>query len=134
MTDLTKKDKPWKWGFTEERLFQKLKEECLKESVLKMFDPKKSDRMETDASDLAIDACFSQEYKDMWHPVAYYSRKLSPAEQNYDIYNKKLLAIVAVLDAWRVYTKETPELTILTDHKNLLHFITTKKLNRRQIR
>ncbi len=99
-----------------------------------MFDSKKPERMEIDASDLAIDACFSQLYEGMWHSVAYYFRKLSPAEQNYDIHDKELLAIVAALKAWRVYTEGASGLTILMNHKNLLHFITTKKLNRRQVR
>jgi len=71
----------------------------LKEPILKMFDPKKLGRMETDALDLAIDACFSQLYEGMWHLVAYYFRKLSPAKQNYDIHDKELLAIVAALEA-----------------------------------
>jgi hypothetical protein len=64
-----------------------------------MFDPKKSGRMKTDASDLVIDACFSQLYEGMWHPVTYYFRKLSSAKQNYDIHDKKLLAIIAALEA-----------------------------------
>jgi hypothetical protein len=134
LTNLTKKDTPWKWGSREEAAFQGLKEECLKEPVLKMFDPKKPGRMETNALDLVIDACFNQLYEGMWHLVAYYSRKLSPAEQNYDIHDKELLAIVAALEAWRVYIEGAPGLTILTNHKNLLHFITTKELNRRQVR
>jgi hypothetical protein len=66
--------------------------------------------------------------------MAYYSRKLSPTEQNYDIHDKELLAIVAALEAWRVYMEGASRLTILTNHKNLLHFTTTKKLNRRQVR
>jgi len=61
-------------------------------------------------------------------------KKLSSAEQNYDIHDKKLLAIIAALEAWRVYTEGASELTILTDHKNLLHFITIKELNKRQVR
>ncbi len=93
------KDTPWKWGSREEATFQRLKEECLKESILKMFDSKKSGRMEIDALDLAIDACFNQLYEGMWHSVAYYFRKLSLAEQNYDIHDKELLAIVAALEA-----------------------------------
>jgi len=64
-----------------------------------MFDPKKPGRMEIDALDLAIDACFSQLYEGMWHSMAYYSRKLSSTEQNYDIHDKKLLAIVVALKA-----------------------------------
>jgi len=64
-----------------------------------MFDFKKLGRMEINASNLVIDACFNQLYEGMWHPMAYYSRKLSPAEQNYDIHDKKLLAIVVALKA-----------------------------------
>jgi hypothetical protein len=99
-----------------------------------MFDFKKLEWMKTNASDLAIDACFSQLYEGMWHLVTYYFRKLLLAKQNYDIHDKKLLAIVAVLKSWRVYTKKALKLIILTDHKNLLHFITTKELNKRQVR
>ena len=90
--------------------------------------------METDALDLAIGACWIQKHNSRWHPVAYISRKLSPAEQNYDIYNKELLAIVAALETWRVYAEGLPNLTIFTDYKNLLHFTIIKQLNRRQVR
>jgi len=99
LTNLTRKDKPWTWGPNEKAAFQGLKEECLKKSILKMFDPKKSRRMKIDALDLAIDACFSQLYEGMWHLVTYYFRKLSLAKQNYDIHDKKLLAIVVALEA-----------------------------------
>jgi len=134
LTNLTKKDTPWVWGPIEEKSFQDLKLECLKEPVLKMYDPRLPSRIEIDASNLAIDACFSQKHEGMWHPVAYLSRKLSSAEQNYDVHDKELLAIVASLELWRVYIEESPELTILTDHKNLVHFTTIKQLNRRQVR
>jgi hypothetical protein len=70
----------------------------------------------------------------MWHPMAYLSRKLLSIEQNYDIHDKKLLAIVASLKSWKVYIKELSKLTILTNHKNLLHFIIIKQLNKRQMR
>ncbi len=64
-----------------------------------MFDFKKSRQMKIDASNLVIDACFNQLYKDMWHLMTYYSRKLLSTKQNYDIHDKKLLAIVVVLKA-----------------------------------
>ena len=59
---------------------------------------------------------------------------MTQAEQNYDIHNKELLAVVNALEHWRVYAESSSELTILTDHKNLTMFTTTKKLNRRQVR
>ncbi len=99
-----------------------------------MYDSRLSSRIEIDALDLAIDACFSQEHEGMWHPMTYLSRKLSLAKQNYDVHDKELLAIVVSLESWRVYTKGSLELTILTNHKNLVHFTTIKQLNRRQVR
>ena len=62
-----------------------------------MFDPKKPIQVEIDASDRAIGACLTQEIGDKRHPIAYFSRKMTLAEQNYEIYNKELLTIVAVL-------------------------------------
>ena len=56
-------------------------------------------------------------------------RKLSPAEQNYDIYNKELLAIVAALETWRVYAEGLLDIIIFTNYKNLLYFTIIKQLN-----
>ena len=56
---------------------------------------------------------------------------MSLAEQNYDIHNKELLAVVNALEQWRQYAESYLELTIYTNHKNLLSFTTTKALNRR---
>ena len=99
-----------------------------------MYDLRLSSRIEIDALDLVISACFNQEHEGMWHSMTYLSRKLLLVEQNYDVHDKELLAIVVSLKSWRVYTKESLELTILTNHKNLVHFIIIKQLNRRQIR
>ena len=67
--------------------------------------------------------------------MVYYSRKLIPLELNYDIYDKELLAIVVVLKEWRAFLQGIIELFIIkTDYKNLIEFLTTKELNRRQVR
>ncbi len=99
--------------------------------VLCTFRANEPARIETDASDLAIGACLYQEKDRKWHPIAYYSRKMLVAEQNYDIHDKELLAVVCVLQNWRVYAESYSELTIFMDYKNLLNFIITKELNRR---
>ena len=53
----------------------------------------------------------------------------------YNIHDKELLAIVDAFLVWRVYLEgATFEIKVLPDHKNLLAFITIKKLNRRQTR
>ena len=52
--------------------------------------------LETDASNFAIGAVLLQLQQDnILHPVAFYSRKMIPAETNYPIYDKEMLAIVA---------------------------------------
>ena len=66
--------------------------------------------------------------------MAYFLRKMSLAEQNYDIYNKELLVVVNALEQWRQYAESCSELTIYTNYKNLLSFTTIKALNRRQVR
>ena len=134
LTNLTKGEKIWSWGKNEQAAFEELRRECLKQPVLRMFNPKKPVRIETDASDLVIGGCLIQQEDGKHHPVAYMSRKLSPVEQNYDVHNKELLAIVAALENWRVYVEGAPSLEIYTDYKNLLNFTTTKQLNRRQVR
>jgi hypothetical protein len=56
-------------------------------------------------------------------------------ELNYDIYNKELLAVIIVLKKWKTFLQGTIELFIIkTDYKNLMGFLTTKKLNQRQVR
>jgi hypothetical protein len=60
---------------------------------------------------------------------------MTPLELNYDIYDKELLAIVTVLKEWKMFLQGTTEPFIVkTDYKNLMGFLTTKELNRRQVR
>ena len=60
---------------------------------------------------------------------------MSPAESNYEIYDKELLAIVQAFEEWR------PELEgpldpveVITDHKALEYFMKSRLLSRRQAR
>ena len=59
---------------------------------------------------------------------------MQPAEQNYEIYNKKLLAIVEALTKWRQYLLDTAEpFEVWTDYKNLKYFREPHKLNGWQV-
>ena len=101
--------------------------------ILKHFDPKWEIVIETDASNFAVGCILSQRWENRLHPVAFHSHKLSKPERNYDIYDKELLAIVVAFKIWHHYCQGAQHpITILTDHRNLLYFSTTKKLNQRQ--
>jgi RNase H-like domain found in reverse transcriptase len=92
--------------------------------------------VETDASDYAIAGILSIVCPDSeLRPVAYYSRTLSAPELNYDTHDKELLAIHEAFRTWRHYLEGSSEpIDVVTDHKNLEYFSTTKLLSRRQAR
>jgi len=62
-------------------------------------------RIEADSSDFTSGAVLSQQLsgEDKWHPVAFYSKSLSPVERNYEIHDKEMLTIIRVLEEWRYF-------------------------------
>lgn len=135
LTRLLKKDAVFKMQPDQLQAIQTLKQAFAGDVILKHFDPDKPCTLETDASDYAISGVLSQSVDNVLRPVAFYSRKLSPAECNYDIHDKELLAIVSCIKVWRHYleTVNNP-FTIITDHDSLRVFATSKVLTRRQAR
>lgn len=92
--------------------------------------------MITDASDFATGAILEQpDALNRWHLVAYHSKSLQPAECNYKIHDKELLAIVHALQVFHHYLegREDP-IEIICDHGNLVYFMTKQILTRRQAR
>ncbi len=93
--------------------------------------------MEVDASTTGVGTILSQQQGNpsRLHPCTFFSRKLSPAERNYDIGNQELLAIKLALEEWRHWLEGAKHpFTVLTDHKNLQYVREAKRLNPRQAR
>jgi len=138
LTELTKKEqgKEWAWNQEAEAAFRELKNRFTTAPVLAHFDPREPVIIETDASDFALGAVLSQRNKEgRLHPVALHSRKFQPAEINYEIHDKELLAIVDAFKHWRRYCEgATHQVQVFSDHHNLEYFTTTKVLNRQQAR
>ena len=135
LTNLTKKNVPYVWTDLQQKSFDKLKQEFMGANVMRHFDRSLPVILETDASDFAISGILSQEFPDGIHPIGYLSRKLRAAELNYDTHDKEMLAIIESLKGWRHFTMETSvPVKIITDHNNLKYFMTSKSLNRRQVR
>jgi len=138
LNSLTQRTKPFRWTQKAQESFDPL--DALKRAfttspILKHVDPARPFVLETDSSDLAIGAVLSQYHDNTLHPVAFFSRKLTAAEINYEIHDKELLAIVASFAQSRQYLLGAQhKTTVYSDHKNLKYFMTTRVLNRRQAR
>ena len=95
LTDLLKTG-AWVYPFTEEVLqaIQKLKTALTTAPVLRYFDVLAKTDLYVDASKYAIGAVLQQtDSEGNSHPIGYYSRRLNPAECNYDTYKKELLGL-----------------------------------------
>ncbi|MBW0474330.1 hypothetical protein O181_014045 [Austropuccinia psidii MF-1] len=103
LTSLLKKDSPF--IFNEEALiqFQILKEAFTTAPTLSHFNPSLPTIVETDASDYALGAVLSQVNDSGKPPIVFDSRKLLPAELNYEVHDKELLGIVWALKRWRAF-------------------------------
>lgn len=108
-----------------------------KAPVLLHPDPAQQFVVEVDASDSGVGAVLSQRSAadKKLHPCAFLSRRLTPAERNYDMGNPKLLAVVLALQEWRHWLEGASHpFVIWTDHKNLSYPRTARQLNSRQCR
>lgn len=87
-------------------------------------------KVECDASDYATGAVLSQKQNNEWQPIAFFSKALTATEQNYEIHDRELLAIIQALEEWWHYLQGSAnKIEIITDHKNLEYFLSAKKLN-----
>ena len=123
------------WSKACQHAFDKLKRAFTFAPVLAYYDSKLETWVETNASDFVVAGVLLQMHGEVLKPVAYFSKKMTPAECNYMIYDKELLAIVKSFKIWRPELASVNEpAKVLTDHQNLEHFMTTKQLNRWQTR
>jgi hypothetical protein len=133
---LTRKGVKFAWNSNCQEAFDRLKDAFTKAPILAPFDWEKEIILETDASDYVSAGVLSQYGDDgILRPVAFFSKKHSTTECNYEIYDKELLAIVRCFEEWRPELEGTTSpIKVITDHRNLEYFTTTKLLNRRQAR
>lgn len=133
---LTKRTADWDWTPECEAAFRRLKEVFVTAPALRIYDWEKPTVVEVDASDWSAGGALLQQDDDgEWQPVAYFSAKHSAAECNYDIYDKELLAVIKALEEWRPELEGASQtFKIITDHKNLQGFTTTKQLSPRHMR
>ena len=131
---LTHKGVPWSFSNNCQKSFLCLKKVFTSAPVLVHWIPDALITIETDASDYTVTAILSITCSDNEiHPVAFHSCTLSGVELNYNTHDKELLAIFEAFSNWRHYLEgSTQPIDIVTDHKNLEYFSTTKLLMHHQ--
>ena len=114
------------------KLFQTTQDEG---GILRSWVHGKDARLETDASTWAVGGQLMQEdEEEQWRPVAFYSKKLSPAEANYSVHDKEMLAVIRCLDEWDVELRGSEHVTVITDHQALEAFQRVEKRRERHMR
>eukprot|EP00977_Amphora_coffeiformis_P021539 scaffold9447_cov94-Amphora_coffeaeformis.AAC.1 len=114
ITRLQSKDVPFQWTTECQQAFDTMKGLIAQETLLAYPDPNQPFDVYTDASDVQLGAVIKQHGR----PVAFYSRKLSAAQQNYTTIEKELLSVVETLREFKSFLFGA-QLTVHTDHINL---------------
>ena len=101
MVNLTKKNQPFVWDSDCARAFEILKTAFTTAPVLAHFDSDREILVKTDTSDyISVGVMSQHDDNGILHPVAFFSKKHTPAECNYKIYNKKLMTIIYCFEEW----------------------------------
>ncbi|KFY17373.1 hypothetical protein V491_05014, partial [Pseudogymnoascus sp. VKM F-3775] len=130
---------PFRMGPGALNAFAILKQRFIEAPILRHYDPALHMRLETDASGYTVSGILSQlfgaEAAARWHPIAFFSKKMTPVQLRYDTHDKELMAIVLSIEHWGQYLRGVMQpIQVLTDHNNLRYFMTKRRLNGRQSR
>src|SRR5258705_1011509 len=136
LTNLCKKATPWNFGERETTVFRTLKNMFSTAPVLCHWAPDLRMTVETDTSDHAIAGILSVTTQDNEiRLVAFFSHSLQGVEKNYDTHDKELLAVFEAFKNWQHFLEGSAKvIDMVTDHKNLEYFMSSKKLSQQQAR
>ena len=133
LTNLNRKDQPFKVGEEERNSFDALKAALCVAATLTHPDPGMEIELHADASSYGLGAVLAQRQQGALRPIAFASRLLSPAERNYTITDKECLAIVWALKKFLHFVWGA-QILVVTDHHALCWLLTKKDLTGRLAR
>ena len=112
------------WEYKHESAFQALIDAVCTAPVLQQPHFEDPFIIDCDASTYVIGAVLQQGgEKGKLHPIAFLSQTLDATQQNWDIYDKELFAVVHALEVWRPYiVGSAHKILINTNHNNLTYF------------
>ena len=127
LTKITGQNQEYRWTDEQEVAFRELKKKLISSPVLKYPNFEEEFILMTDASKEGIGAVLAQKDKEgKEHPIAYFSKALTPCERNYDTTNMEALAVIQAIKKFRHYL-HGQKFRIITDHRALLWLLGTNK-------
>nr|VZI13842.1 unnamed protein product [Spirometra erinaceieuropaei] len=98
--------------------FERIKTSLADATLLTHLAPEATLSLMVDASTVAVGAVLQQLINYSTRPLAFFSKKLSPAETRYSTFGRELLAIYLAVKHFRHFLEDR-DFTIFTDHKPL---------------
>lgn len=121
------KEKKWCWSLACEQSFQKVKDLLTSPAVLTHYDPELPICLACDASPYGVGAVISHVCPDGEEkPIAFASRTLSIAEQNYAQIEREALSIIFGIRKFHQYLYGR-RFTLFTNHQHLTAFLSPNK-------
>ncbi len=136
MIQLTQKKIIFEWNEVCQTTFDHMKRCIIEIFILRHFDQTRETILEIDSFDYVNDKVLSQyDDEEILHSIAFYSKNMSSAECNYEIYDKELLIIIRAFEHWWLELKLTDiSIKMFIDHQALISLMKDKELSRRQMR
>ena len=125
LTHMTRKDARVVWTLEAQEAVDRVIGALQQAPALLMWNPARKARVTTDASLVGIGALLEQfvEEDSQWQPVAYWSRKLLPAQSRYHATDREWLAVVmAVTQTWWFWLRDR-DFVLRTDHAPLRYLL-----------
>ena len=122
MIQLTQKKIIFEWNKVCQIVFDHMKRRMIETSILRYFDQTCETILEIDSFDYVNDEVLSQyDDEEVLHSIVFYSKNMSSAECNYEIYDKELLIIIQAFKHWRLELKLTDiSIKMFIDHQALI--------------
>nr|CAH8856759.1 unnamed protein product [Trichobilharzia regenti]CAH8862441.1 unnamed protein product [Trichobilharzia regenti] len=125
LTDLLRcNSKKFQWSEEAKAAFNNAKDALSNVVMLSHINPEASLILCTDASQVAVGAVLQQKFNNDTTPLAFFSKKLEPAQTRYSTFGRELLAIYLAVKHFS-FLLQGRHFTILTDHKPLCYAFTT---------
>ncbi|KAG6614040.1 reverse transcriptase [Phytophthora cinnamomi] len=135
LSQLLKKEAVWNWTTDCQTAFDAVKRGLTESPILAVAAQDRPFHVVCDASDFAIGCALMQHDHEGRDRVVYYqSRQLKPAERNYPVHDKELLAMKYALAKFRVYLLGSRPFVVYTDHASLRTAVKSPHISQRMAR